>query len=407
MPRLLQINITSNWGSTGRIAEMIGNRVLAEGWSSEIAYGYLENPSNSETLRLSSKRKTRWHRRLAKYLGLDGLASNKATRRLIEEIETTKPDIIHLHNIHGFYLNYKILFEYLATIDTPVVWTLHDCWSFTGHCAHYFECGCDRWMTECHHCPNKATYPKTYVDCTTRNHRLKRKLFTSLGDRLTITPVSQWLEQEASKSFFKESRIKYIYNGIDTTVFAPSTHSDIRQKYSIGDRPLCVSVASVWDAQKGLNEIIALRKQLPEQYALMIVGIAEHQLPLLPDGVIAIPRTQSQKELVDIYSTANVVLSLSRQETFGMTIAEGMACGTPAIVYRTTALPELVTPETGRVVEQIGDIEGLTRAIMEVCQRPKESYVDKCRNRALEFFDKKRCTDNYFALYNELLTKTK
>ena len=222
-----------------------------------------------------------------------------------------------------------------------------------------------------------------------------------------ITPVSQWLEQEARKSFFKESRIRYIYNGIDTSVFAPSPDNDIRQKYGIDNRPLCVSVASVWDAQKGLNEIIELRKQLPEEYALMIVGIAEHQLSLLPDGVMAIPRTQSQRELVDIYSTANVVLSLSRQETFGMTIAEGMACGTPAIVYRTTALPELVTPETGRVVERIGDVEALTSAIKELCHNPKESYIEACRSRAIEFFDKKRCTDNYLALYNELLTKTK
>ena len=404
MPRLLQINSTANWGSTGKIAEQIGERAIANGWESYIAYGRVANNSSSTLIRIGSRLSQAWHLLQTRLFDRHGLGSKFATKKLIHQIEEIKPDIIHLHNIHGYYINYPILFDYLNSTDIPVVWTLHDCWAFTGHCAHYVNCRCTKWQEECYNCPNKEEYPKTFLDNSRRNYRHKQQLFTALTKKLTIIPVSQWLESEAKKSFLKDSHITYVYNGIDTNIFQPVDSNNIRQRYNIEARHIIVSVASVWDNNKGLQDIIALRSQLPKEYAIIIVGLSNRQAKDLPGNIIAIPRTNSQSELAEIYSCADIVLSTSRQETFGLTIAEGMACGTPAIVYNTTALPELITPATGIVVEQ-GDVAGVVRAIEEICAKGKEHYAEACRKRAVDNFDKNACFEKYIALYGELLAK--
>ena len=406
MPTLLQINSTANWGSTGKIAEQIGELAMQQGWESYIAYGRDVNRSRSKLIKIGSKLSIYWHVLESRLLDNHGLASRYATRKLIKQIKQIKPDVIHLHNIHGYYLNYKILFNYLNKTDIPIVWTLHDCWTFTGHCAYYIEQNCTKWTDCCNNCKYKNSYPSSQLYSTAkRNFKRKRKLFCGLGDRLTLVPVSKWLAEQTQQSFFGQNRIDYIYNGVNTEIFIPKETFEIRDKYSLNGKFVIVGVATKMDSRKGYDDYIKLREQLSDDYIIFLVGLSDNQISSLPDGIIGIQRTKNQQELADIYSMADVVLSLSRAETFGLTIAEGMACGTPAIVYNVTAVPELITPETGLIVDKVGDIDSLTAAIETICSNGKEHYSEACRKHAEQNFDKDRCFAKYIELYNEILAK--
>ena len=403
MPKLLQINSTANWGSTGKIAEQIGLVAMANGWDSYIAYGRSANPSKSNLIKIGSKLGVYWHVLMSRLFDMHGLASYWATKRLIKQIRLLKPDVIHLHNIHGYYINYKLLFEYLNSTDTPVVWTLHDCWAFTGHCAHYIDVGCEQWRVGCKGCKSLKSYPKSILNRLQRNYKIKKTLFLSLGERLTLVPVSKWLALQTEESFFKRSSIRYIYNGIDINTFVATKVSAVYEKYSLKEKKLIISVASVWSESKGFSEFFKLRKKLSDKYVIMLVGVSEEQIKKLPQGIIGIQRTQMQQELAELYSAAEIVLSLSRAETFGLTIVEGMACGTPAIVYERTALPELITDTTGVVVKNVGDIDSVCAAIETIAQNGKDYYSAACRKRAEEYFDKDKCFNQYLELYRELL----
>ena len=407
MPKLLQINSTANWGSTGKIAEQIGECAMAHGWESYIAYGRSNNPSKSKLLRIGSKFGIYWHVLETRLFDNHGLSSRLATRKLIKQIEVIKPDIIHLHNIHGYYINYKILFEYLAKRDIEVVWTLHDCWSFTGHCSHFTAEECYQWQTVCRNCKYHKEYPASLTSRARSNFELKKSLFMGIKSRLTLTPVSKWLAKQTEQSFFSGGNITYIYNGVDTSVFIPIKDSDIRSKYTIEDKKILLGVASVWDEKKGLGDYYKLREHITSEYVIVLVGLTETQINALPNGIVGIRRTESQQELAELYSAADIVLSLSRAETFGLTIAEGMACGTPAIAYNATATPELVTPETGLIIDKIGDIDSLITAIEEISSKGKKLYTAACRKHAEENFDKERCFAKYINLYTEILNKNK
>lgn len=405
---LLQVNTTANWGSTGKIAEQIGEQVMRRGGKSYIAYGYYANNCRSELIKIGSDISIRWHVRFGKWLDKHGLLSRIATNKLIRKIDRIKPDIIHLHNLHGYFINYKILFEYLNQSNIPVVWTLHDCWSFTGRCAHYMFTGCEKWKSTCYDCQYRKTYPKTYIDRSSRNHALKRELFTSLGERLTLVPVSEWLAGEARQSFFANTRIHTIHNGIDINIFRNTDKLLARKALGLdAGKRIIIGVASAWGEGKGLGDYYKLRERLTDDYIIVLIGMTDAQINALPNGIVGIRRTQSQHELAELYSAADIVLSLSRAETFGLTIAEGMACGTPAIVYNTTAIPELITPQTGLIIDNIGDIDSLIAAIETICSNGKEHYSEACRKHAEQNFDKDKCFTKYIELYNEILTNNK
>lgn len=404
MPRLLQINSTANWGSTGKIAEQIGLVAMEAGWESYIAYGRSVNPSKSKLIKVGSKLGVMWHGVLSRLFDCHGLASNLATKRLVKQIEEIRPDIIHLHNIHGYYLNYRILFDYLNSSNIPVVWTLHDCWAFTGHCAHYIHEQCYQWKTECCRNDCKRFYPASYVSKTKQNYRLKKELFLGLGTNLVITPVSAWLADQTKQSFFGQQKIHYIYNGVDISVFTPSATKHIIDKYGLRNKIVLLGVASAWSEGKGFSDYLSLRKKLTDDYVIIMVGLSDDIIKTLPAGIIGIKRTQSVRELAELYSVADIVLSLSRAETFGLTVAEGMACGTPAIVYNNTATPELITEQTGLVVDT-GDVDGVVAAVKTIVLKGKRYYKDACRKRAEECFDKNKCFEKYLELYNEILNK--
>ena len=399
--KLLQINVAANWGSHGRIAEEIGLEAMAQGWESYIAYGRYANPSKSHIVKIGDLFDHCLHGAQSLLLDRHGLASCGPTKKLIREIEQIKPDLIHLHNIHGFYLNYPILFRYLSTVDIPVVWTLHDCWAFTGHCSWPIHGHCDRFQEQCCHCPLQSKgYPKSFLlDRSRSNFKLKKRYFRSLQD-LHLVTVSRWLEQQVRLSFMQDMDIRTIYNGLDTEVFRPSGTPPT----SVTDgHPLVLGVCNAWYDWKGLDDMAALREILPDDYEVMVVGVNEDQMHRLPEGITCIRRTDSVSQLAEIYSQADVFVNPSKVESFGMTTAEALSCGTPSIVYDTSACPEVVDNLTGRVVP-LGDVNALAKAVKEICSLPgREAMRQACRERAIRLFNRQDRYKEYLQLYNEVL----
>lgn len=406
MPTILQINVVANWGSTGRIAEQLGKAVIKEGWSSYIAYGRYDAKSESNLVRIGSSFESRIHYHLSKITDRHGLFSSLATWRFIRKVKAIKPDIVHLHNIHGSYLNYRLLFKYLKKSDIPVVWTFHDCWPITGHCTHFVSADCQKWQTQCHHCPLLGVYPRAKVDNSRSNYRLKKKVFTSLQDKLNIVSVSQWLADTVAQSFFIESDVRQhmIYNGVDTSVFSPQL-SATKAQLGLPDKKILIAVASSWTLQKGLKDLFELSTMFPDGYQLVIIGLHPKQIEELPSNIIGLPCIDSVEQLARYYSVADVVLNLSRAETFGLTTVEGLSCGTPSIVYNATASPELVRGEkVGRIIEQ-RDLPGVVNAVEELCAENREEMRKRCREYAVAHFDKDMNYKRYIDLYKQLLNK--
>lgn len=410
MPKLLQINITANWGSTGKIAEQIGLCAISHGWESYVAYGRWCNPSQSHLIKVGNKLDTYMHYGEQRIFDNEGLCSRGATKKLIRQIEDIKPDVVQLHNIHDHYLNYRLLFKYLNQTDIKVVWTFHDCWAFTGHCFHFVTKKCDRWKTGCHDCPLKNEYPKTFLDRSREHYDLKKQLF---GDckNMTIVPVSNWMGDFVKESFLKGRRIEVIHNGVDQNTFKP-----YGGKPSAEDGRLrIIAVSSVWYPEKGELDIYKLREMLPEdEFEITMVGLSEQQAKKLPSGIRGIQRTQNVQELVQLYAESDVLINPTYADTFPTVNLEALACGTPVITYRTGGSPEAIRDDSfdklrnqtvesypcGMVIEQ-GNVEYLADAIRKMKEHPLSS--EDCRKRAEECFDKDKCFEEYINLYQNLM----
>lgn len=399
--RLLSINSVINYGSTGRITEELGNYLIAKDWDCLIAAGskYLQDSTISKVIK-GGKASLLEHEVYSFIMDSHGLGSKRATEELIIEIKNYKPDIIHLHNIHGYYLNYPILFDYLSSVNTPIVWTLHDCWPFTGHCCHFDRLGCDKWKTGCGHCPGLSVYPRSlFVDRSARNWQLKKECFTSVIDRLTIVPVSNWLESFVRQSFLKDAAIQTIHNGVDIETFSPREVSSLKEYYSLGEKKVVLGVALPWTARKGFEDMIRLASTLPSnEYQVMMVGLSDKQMKHLPSNIIGVKRTNSAAELAELYSLATVFVNPTYEDNFPTVNIEALACGTPVITYRTGGSPEAIDDETGIVVEK-GDVAGMASAVASV---DKHAFSSPCRARALCLFDKDKCFAEYLRLYENV-----
>ena len=398
MPTLLQINVTANWGSTGKIAEDIGKLAIDAGWESWIAYGRGNPTSKSNLIRIGNDWDMRLHGLQSRLFDNHGLASHRVTRKFIEQIKQIRPDIIHLHNIHGYYLNYPLLFDFLKEYNAPIIWTLHDCWLYTGHCAYYDYAKCERWRSECHDCPQLRSYPiSIWRDRSKRNFLQKKESFLGLKN-LTFVPVSDWLNKELSESFLSVYPAITIHNGIDLSVFSPSSTlvKDKNQKVILG-------VASVWDKRKGLEEFVKLRTLLPENYTIMLVGLSQEQISTLPSGITGIRRTENVRQLADLYSMADAFVNPTLEDNFPTTNLEALACGTPVITYNTGGSPEAIDTESGFVVPY-QDIDALAKNVIETCEsQPFTS--EQCRKRAETLYDKQKVFKRYINLYNSLVVK--
>ncbi|WP_026810764.1 glycosyltransferase [Arenibacter latericius] len=402
MIKLLQINSVVNTGSTGRIAEDIGEYVMSMGWESYIAYGRYGNKSNSKLIRFGSKCSNYNHVLLTRLFDKHGFGSKSATQNLIQKIETINPDIIHLHNLHGYYINLQVLFNYLSTKTTPVIWTLHDCWSFTGHCVHFENIQCLKWQVLCTKCPQKKSYPKSLLyDNSNINYLMKKELFNSVKN-LTIVPVSYWLQNLVEKSFLNKKNIKTIHNGVDTKIFNNIKSKSVIDLYNLQDKFIILGVANIWGNGKGLNDFIKLSNYTNKDEIIVLIGLNNNQIKSLPDNILGIKQTESVSELCDFYCAADVFVNPTYQDSFGLVNIESLSCGTPVITYQTGGSPETISDETGIVVEQ-GNIKGLLNAIRHIKDLTKEHYSDACIQRAQKVFDKNLKYKEYFDLYNDLL----
>ena len=413
MGRLLQINpVLRTNTSTGRIVQEIGEVAMAHGWESYVAYSAGRDGDiacRSQKIPVGGKADVAFHGLLTRLCDAHGLGSAAATRRLVREIERLAPDVIHLHNLHGYFLNYKILFEYLARCNTPVVWTVHDCWLYTGHCYYYSAVGCDRWQSHCHTCPQRRRFPASwFIDRSRRNFEDKRAAFTAMpADRLTIVPVSEWLWGEMARSFMGGYRYEVIPNGIDTEAFCPrdeAARRAVRDKYALGDRCVILAVASIWSPEKGLDDLIRMANMLRPDEVLVVVGADRKTAAKLPSQAVPVARTANVAELSELYATAAALVNPTWQDNYPTVNMEAIASGTPVVTYRTGGSVEAVTDGTGYVVPQ-GDVAGMLEQVRRIAAAGPGAFSDTCRQYALAHFRKQDRYEAYIRLYESIAAR--
>lgn len=349
--KILQINSFGS-GSTGRIVVDLYKALEKNGHECIIGYGRDQIERDVKSIKIGTSIDKYIHGAKTRIFDAHGFSSTKATKEFIKKVEEYNPDIFHLHNIHGYYINIKLLFRYLKDSKKPVIWTLHDCWAFTGHCAYFDFIGCNKWKSKCGNCIQKHSYPSSkLIDSSRRNYLKKKDLFTSLDNMTIITP-SKWLANLVKESFFSKYNIQIINNGIDLNIFKP-TKSNFRDKYNLKDKFVILGVANVWDKRKGFETFIKLAKRLDNNSIIILVGLDNKQIKMLPQNIIGIRQTKNIEELVEIYTAVDVYVNLSVEETMGLTTVEALACGTPVIVNNATAMPEIVDKDCGIVVKKM------------------------------------------------------
>lgn len=398
--KVLEIN-SGNFGSTGNIMLDIAKEADRHGIDVTVAY-----PKS----RTSNKKKVEkvintggildhnLHRFVATITGKNGLYSKRATQKFIKQVEELNPDIIHLHNIHNFYLYIPFLLKYIRDNNKKVIWTFHDCWPFTGKCVHYSLIKCERWKTGCHGCPQIRDYPESIVDITREMWKLKREWFTCIDNLIIITP-SKWLENQVKGSFLRNKRIETIYNGIDLHKFK-YRNNDIKERYGIPHNVyLILGVAFDWGLRKGLDVFNSLSERLPaDKYKILLVGVTNDVKANVNSSIITVTRTQNQEELAEMYSAADVFLNPTREEVFGLVNVEALACGTPGITFNSGGSPECYDELSGEIVHD--NIDEIVEKIISICETRKFNSQD-CIERAKKF-DKELMVKRYIDLYKEI-----
>lgn len=385
--KVLMINSVCGIGSTGRICTDIADELTENGHECKIAFGRKAAPERYQkyAYRITSDGGVKINALKARLFDNEGFNAARATKKLISFIEEYNPDVIHLHNLHGYYLNVEVLFDYLKKADKKVVWTLHDCWAFTGHCAYFDYPACGKWKINCCGCSRLNDYPKAIIDRSERNLAKKKEIFRGVKNLTVVTP-SKWLAELVKQSFLGEYLIEVINNGIDTAVFCP-TESNFKEKNGLSGKKIILGVANIWDARKGLGDFISLSKKISDDYRIVLVGLDEKQLGMLPENILGITRTSSAKELAEIYTAADVLFNPTYEDNYPTVNLEAQACGTPVVTYDTGGSGESVPKEN---VIAAGDVDAFLK--IEKSQL-KVKYIDK-RNKSL-FIDK------YLKLYHE------
>ena len=401
--RIVQINGGAK-GSTGKI--MMGIAEVARAQGHEVMCASPITTTNRDAgedcgyYRIGTFNSRRVNVALARITGFNGCFAWFETYKLLKKIDEFKPDIIHLHNLHDSYINLPMLFSYIKKHNVPTVWTLHDCWSFTGQCPYFTIAKCDRWKAGCHNCPQYKEYPASLYDNTKKMWQLKKKWFTGVKNMTIVTP-SEWLAGLARESYLKQYPIEVINNGIDLNVFKP-THSNFRKQYGIpGDKYIVLGVSFAWGYRKGLDCFVEMAEKLGEQYQIVLVGTDDEIDKNLPHNIISIHRTQNQKELAEIYSAADVFVMPTREENYPTVNMEAIACGTPVVTFDTGGSPEMLDDKTGIVVEA-NDIEATKKAIKDICEKKRcndEEYIVAYSKN----FDMKKRFAEYIELYANVL----
>ncbi len=397
--RVAQINAVS-YGSTGRIMFQLADALKSADHEVLCTTGFTWNKCNrTDHFVTSGFLSKTYHMFMSKVFGNIGSYSNIATRRLIKRLRAFKPDIIHLHNIHGWYLNFPLLFSYIKKSGIPVVWTLHDCWSFTGHCPHFIGIGCEKWKTHCDNCSLYRQYPGTFFDRSHTMYEKKIRWFTGI-DNLSIVSPSKWIKSAVRDSFLREYEVYHIPNGIDLSVFHPNdTYPSSLHALKSSGKKIVLGVSYAWDYKKGLDVFIELSKRLGEAYRIILVGTDDTVDAELPDNIISVHRTTDQSELASIYSAAEVFVNPTREENFPTVHMEAIACGTPVVSFDIGGCAESILPGCGTVVPK-DDIVAMEHEIRRIC-----NMNEKMCSTIPTQFDQNLCIQKYLELYNDILAE--
>lgn len=398
--KILQINSVCGIGSTGRIATDLYKFLEEKGHGCKIGYGRKAAPQGIDSIKIGSKLDNYMEVLKTRIFDIHSFGCIKSTKKFIKEVKEYDPDIIHLHNIHGYYLNIEILFKYLKEAKKPIIWTLHDCWAFTGHCAYFDFVECEKWKTGCEKCPQKSAYPTSkFIDNSKSNYKKKKEIFTSI-ENITIVTPSKWLANLVKESFLGKYDIKVINNGIDLSKFK-KTKSNFREKYNLEDKFIILGVASVWDERKGLRYFVELNKLLNDEYKIVLVGVDENQQSQLTDNIISITRTNNVEELAQIYTAADVFVNPTLEDNYPTTNLEAIACETNIITFDTGGSPEIIKHLNEGIVEK-GNIEKLKLTI----EKYKNSNMKIYENLKKDIDYNYSC-EKYFNLYDSLIFKEK
>lgn len=391
---------SASTGGIGRLTRDISDVLNQKGISNYIAYGRGEIFDSERDYMFGSRTEILMHGALTRLTDKTGLYSKNGTLQLLKFLDHVKPNIIQLHNLHGYYLNYEILFQYIKRHNITTVWTLHDCWAYTGHCTHYTFVRCDQWKSQCYRCTQQRRYPTCWFKGNVKeNYERKRRAFTGVENLTLVTP-SKWLADQTKYSFLKGYETKVINNGIDLKLFRVKGKTDI-SKYHIPDKKIVLGLASTWGDRKGESDFIRLAAMLPPEYIVVMVGLSSQKIKKLPSNVIGIEHTENVEDLVDIYNTAEIFLNLTYEDNFPTTNLEAMACGTSVLTYRTGGSPESITKEVGYVVP-VGDVQAVRNIV--VAHRKNHQTILACRENALKY-DKNDRFNEYVELYTHLKSK--
>ncbi|MGB9796072.1 glycosyltransferase [Fervidobacterium gondwanense] len=400
--KVLQINSVCGVGSTGRIVWQIHEALKDAGHESYLAYGREKSPNCTDAVRIGNKLDVYYHVFLTRFFDLHGFGSKNATRKFIKWFEHTNPDIVHLHNIHGYYINIEVLSSFLKDFHKPIVWTLHDCWPITGHCAYFTFAQCEKWKTGCYRCPEKRRYPKSILlDNSAYNYKKKKELFTGLRNLTIVTP-SKWLAEIVKQSSLSEYPIRVIHNGIDTDVFKP-TFGEFRKKYGLNGKFIILGVANKWEERKGLQYFLELSDYLNNDEVIVLVGLSERQIRKLPKNIIGIKRTNNAKELAEIYTAADVFVNPTLEDNYPTVNLEAQACGTFVVAFDSGGTREtIINPETGMCL-RVKNIESLMKAIRLVRGTMTLYKTTGLSDEEIKKISKESAIAKYMSLYHVIL----
>lgn len=337
------------------------------------------------------------HNIIGRIFGCNGKLSFFDTLQLIRDMKNKKIEIIHLHNLHSYCINFPILFRFIKKHNVKVIWTLHDCWTFTGHCPHFEMIGCEKWKYGCCNCPQIYEYPQSLVDNSKNQYHFKKKWFTDIKNMIIVTP-SVWLADKVKQSFLRDYQIRVINNGIDISVFKPMV-SDFREKFNLQEKFILLGVSFSWGKKKGLDVFEELAKRLdPSIFQIVLIGVSSVEKESLPVNILSVNRTDSMKELASIYSTADIFINPTREDTYPTVNMESIACGTPVLSFNAGGSPEILNNETGLVVP-CDDVDALEQSILHI-------YINSvfCKEKVAEYGVKFNKTDRfkeYVRLYEE------
>lgn len=365
--KVLFVNSVCDYGSTGKIVRDLANGLKKQGHDVLICYGRHQAKDDTDTFYIGDKVATYNHVLMTRLFNRHGLHSNRATRKLIQKIETYQPDIIHLHNIHGYYLNVKMLFDALKNYEGKIYWTFHDCWPISGSSAYFDYNGCKKWDEGCVECNSTRDYPEAlFIKRQKQNFKWKKQSFSGFTNLTLITP-SAWLKDLLAQSFLAGYPCEVIHNGINTQLFKPTEDAKLTEKYQ--NKRVILGVASIWEKRKGLEDFIKLNAMISDEEKIVLIGLSEEQLQTLPASMDGVLRTDSAEQLAAYYTLAHLFLNPTYEDNYPTTNVEALCCHTPIIAYDTGGNKEVATEPYMTIVPK-GDVNALYQAIKsdsEVC----------------------------------------